>query len=113
MFFRLGNFLRFSPRMNAVRPGRIDQFRDPLDVCMFLSFLAFVFDPTFVLQFSATLPLPRPLSRHTSTQGRSDVNPGENVSFDYLLLSYFPLTFAVSATANHPIVSLPVHTLLT
>ncbi|KAG2748711.1 hypothetical protein P692DRAFT_201789822 [Suillus brevipes Sb2] len=59
MFFRLGSFLRFSPRTNAVRPGRNVQSRDPLD-------------------FSATSPLPRPLSGHTSTQGRSDMNPGEN-----------------------------------
>jgi hypothetical protein len=51
---------------------------------MFLSFVAFIFDPTFILQFSATSPLPRPLLGHTSTQGRSDMNPGENVSFDYL-----------------------------
>ncbi|KIK33701.1 hypothetical protein CY34DRAFT_18205 [Suillus luteus UH-Slu-Lm8-n1] len=53
VFFRLGRFLRFPPPTNAVRPGRIDQ---PL----------------------ATLPLPRPLSGHISTQGRSDMNPGEN-----------------------------------
>ncbi|KAG2745630.1 tricorn protease domain 2-containing protein [Suillus brevipes Sb2] len=39
IFLRLSNFLRFSPRTNAVRPGRKDQSRDPLD-------------------FPATLPLP-------------------------------------------------------
>ncbi|KIK44994.1 hypothetical protein CY34DRAFT_10673 [Suillus luteus UH-Slu-Lm8-n1] len=49
----VSRFLRFLPRTNAVRPGRNDQ---PL----------------------ATLPLLRPLSGHTSTQGRSDMNPGEN-----------------------------------
>ncbi|KAG1758583.1 hypothetical protein EDD22DRAFT_186147 [Suillus occidentalis] len=59
MFRRLGNFIRFSPRTNAVQPGRNDQPRDPLD-------------------FSATSPLPRPLSGHTSHQGRSVMNPGEN-----------------------------------
>ncbi|KAG1731667.1 hypothetical protein EDD22DRAFT_390879 [Suillus occidentalis] len=56
---RLSNFIRFSPRTNAVRPGQNDQPRDPLD-------------------FSATSPLPRPLPGHTSTQGRSYMNPGEN-----------------------------------
>ncbi|KAG2745294.1 hypothetical protein P692DRAFT_20683391, partial [Suillus brevipes Sb2] len=59
MFLRLSNFLRFSPSTNAVRPGRNVQPRDPLD-------------------FSATLPLPRPLSGHSSTQGRSAMNPGES-----------------------------------
>ncbi|KAG2343544.1 tricorn protease domain 2-containing protein [Suillus weaverae] len=53
-FLRLSKFLRFSPRATAVRN---DQHRDPLD-------------------FSATLPLPRPLSGRTTTQGRSDINPG-------------------------------------
>ncbi|KIK38496.1 hypothetical protein CY34DRAFT_809293 [Suillus luteus UH-Slu-Lm8-n1] len=38
-FLRLSKSLRFSPRTNAVRPGRKDQSRDPLD-------------------FPATLPLP-------------------------------------------------------
>ncbi|KAG2343548.1 WD40 repeat-like protein [Suillus weaverae] len=55
-FLRLSKFFRFSPRTNAVRN---DQHRDPLD-------------------FSATLPLPRPLSGSTSTQGRSDMNPGQS-----------------------------------
>jgi hypothetical protein len=39
-FLRLSKFLRFSPRTNAVRPGRKDQSRDPLDVCLFLLFLS-------------------------------------------------------------------------
>ncbi|KIK33194.1 hypothetical protein CY34DRAFT_18518 [Suillus luteus UH-Slu-Lm8-n1] len=59
MLLRLGNFLRFSPRTNAVRPGQNDQPCDPLD-------------------FSATSPLPRPLPGHNSTQGRSDMIPGDN-----------------------------------
>ncbi|KAG2342513.1 WD40 repeat-like protein [Suillus weaverae] len=59
IFVRLSKFLRFSPRTNAVRPGRNDEHHDPLD-------------------FSATLPLPRPLSGRTSTQGRSHMNSGEN-----------------------------------
>ncbi|KAG2739949.1 hypothetical protein P692DRAFT_20840906 [Suillus brevipes Sb2] len=59
MLLRLSNFLHFSPSTNAVRPGRNVQPRDPLD-------------------FSATSPLPHPLSGHTSTQGRSVMNPGEN-----------------------------------
>ncbi|KAG1821532.1 WD40-repeat-containing domain protein [Suillus subaureus] len=63
MFARLGKLLRFS-FTNALRPGQKDQPRDPLD-------------------FSATLPLPIPLSGHTSTQGHSDVNSVEN----YRLLS--------------------------
>ncbi|KAG2343537.1 WD40 repeat-like protein [Suillus weaverae] len=54
-FLRLSKLLRFSPRTNAVRN---DQHRDPLD-------------------FSATLPLPRSLLGNTSTQGRSDMNPGD------------------------------------
>jgi hypothetical protein len=37
-FLRLGKFLRFSPRTNSVRPGRTDQFRDPLDVCFLFIF---------------------------------------------------------------------------
>ncbi|KAG2336706.1 WD40 repeat-like protein [Suillus weaverae] len=49
-------FLRFSPHTTAVWN---DQHRDPLD-------------------FSATLPLPRPLLGHTSTQGCSDMDPGES-----------------------------------
>jgi hypothetical protein len=39
-FLRLSKLLRFSPRMNAVRPGRKDQSRNPLDVC-FLFFLSY------------------------------------------------------------------------
>jgi hypothetical protein len=37
-FCRLSKLLRFSPRMNAVRPGRKDQSRDPLDACLFSCF---------------------------------------------------------------------------
>ncbi|KAG2758287.1 hypothetical protein P692DRAFT_2017782 [Suillus brevipes Sb2] len=36
------------------------------------------FNSILVSQFSATLPLPRPLSGHTSTQGRLHMNSGEN-----------------------------------
>ncbi|KIK48515.1 hypothetical protein CY34DRAFT_8123 [Suillus luteus UH-Slu-Lm8-n1] len=36
------------------------------------------FDSTLALQFPATSPLPRPLSGHTSAQGRSHMNSGEN-----------------------------------
>jgi hypothetical protein len=58
-FLRLGKFLRFSPRTNSVRPGRKDQSRDPLDVCLFLLLLAsFTIHSTLALQFPATLPLP-------------------------------------------------------
>ncbi|KAG2345955.1 hypothetical protein BDR05DRAFT_960260 [Suillus weaverae] len=77
VFIRLSKLFRFSPRTKAVRPGRNDQPRDPLD-------------------FSATLPLPRPLSGHTSFQGRSHMNSGENVSFDC-----FP-------SAQTPIVDVPL-----
>ncbi|KAG2337936.1 WD40 repeat-like protein [Suillus weaverae] len=59
IFVRLSKLLRFSPRTNPVHPVRNDQPRDPLD-------------------FSATLPLPCPLSGHTSTQGRSHMNSSEN-----------------------------------
>ncbi|KAG1764122.1 hypothetical protein EDD22DRAFT_884543, partial [Suillus occidentalis] len=54
IFGRLSKLLRFS----HTNPVHHDQPRDPLD-------------------FSATSPLPRPLSGHTSTQGRSHVNSGE------------------------------------
>ncbi|KIK41808.1 hypothetical protein CY34DRAFT_805627 [Suillus luteus UH-Slu-Lm8-n1] len=54
MFLRLSKRLRFSPHTNPVHHDR-----DPLD-------------------FSATSPLPRPLSGHTSTQGRSHMNSDEN-----------------------------------
>ncbi|KAG1807281.1 uncharacterized protein BJ212DRAFT_756726 [Suillus subaureus] len=59
VFVRLRKFLSFSSHTNAVHPIRNDQPRDPLD-------------------FSATLPLPRPLLGHTSTQGRPNINSGEN-----------------------------------
>jgi hypothetical protein len=36
------------------------------------------------------------------------MNPGENVSFVYCY-HIFHSHFAVSATSNHPIVSLPIH----
>lgn len=58
IFVRLGRLLRF-PGTNSIHPIRNDQPRDPLD-------------------FSATLPLPRPLSEHTSTLRRSDINSGGN-----------------------------------
>ncbi|KAG2737871.1 hypothetical protein P692DRAFT_20883142 [Suillus brevipes Sb2] len=56
MFLRLSKLLRSSSRTNPVHHT---QPRDPLD-------------------FSATSPLPRPLSGHTPTQGRSLMNFGEN-----------------------------------
>ncbi|KAG1857441.1 hypothetical protein F4604DRAFT_1194052 [Suillus subluteus] len=65
VFVRLRKFLPFSSRTSAAHSGRNDQPRDPLD-------------------FSSTLPLPRPLSGHTSTQGRPDMNSGECVSVGYL-----------------------------
>ncbi|KAG2340763.1 hypothetical protein BDR05DRAFT_966649, partial [Suillus weaverae] len=60
VFVRLSKLLRFSPRTKAVRPGQNDEHHDSLD-------------------FSATLPLPCPLSGHTLAQGRSHMNSGENV----------------------------------
>jgi hypothetical protein len=56
-FLRLSRLLRFS-RMNAVRPGRKDQSRDPLDVCFLLFLSHFTAHSTLALQFPATLPLP-------------------------------------------------------
>jgi hypothetical protein len=55
-FLRLSKFLRFSPRTNAVRPGRKDTSHDPLDVSLFLWFRSVhsILPP----QFPATLPLP-------------------------------------------------------
>ncbi|KAG2738104.1 hypothetical protein P692DRAFT_20502737 [Suillus brevipes Sb2] len=55
IFGRLSKLLRFS----HTNPVHHDQPRDPLD-------------------FSATSPLPCPLSGHASTQGRSHVNSDEN-----------------------------------
>jgi len=55
-FARLSKFLHFSPRTNAVRPGRKDESRDPLNVCFFLSFLSV--HSILTPQFPATLPLP-------------------------------------------------------
>ncbi|KAG1735656.1 hypothetical protein EDD22DRAFT_959886 [Suillus occidentalis] len=42
MFFCLGRFLRFPLRTNAVRPGRNDQPRDPLDIYFFLFLLSYL-----------------------------------------------------------------------
>jgi hypothetical protein len=55
-FARLSKFLRFSPRTNAVRPGRKDEARDPLDVNLFLWLLSV--HSILLSQFPATLPLP-------------------------------------------------------
>jgi len=45
-FTRLSKLLHFSPRTNALRPGRKDQSRDPLDVCflLFFSHLKFTYN---------------------------------------------------------------------
>ncbi|KAG2112885.1 hypothetical protein DEU56DRAFT_934849 [Suillus clintonianus] len=59
IFLRLHRLLRLPSRTNAVPPIRNDQHRGPLD-------------------FPATSPLPHPLSEPTTTQGRSDINSGEN-----------------------------------
>ncbi|KAG2737211.1 hypothetical protein P692DRAFT_20883828 [Suillus brevipes Sb2] len=53
MFLRLSKLLRFS------HTNQVHHDRDPLD-------------------FSATSPLPRPLSGYTPTQGRSHINSDEN-----------------------------------
>ncbi|KAG1827739.1 hypothetical protein DFJ58DRAFT_348365 [Suillus subalutaceus] len=86
MFLRLSKLLRFS-RANALRPGQKDQPCDPLDI-------------------SATLPLPRPLSVHTSTLRRSDINSGGNASFDrfpsHSFQSRLLSTTTSSATGNPP-----------
>ncbi|KAG1807271.1 quinon protein alcohol dehydrogenase-like superfamily [Suillus subaureus] len=58
---RLGKFLRFSPPMNALRPGRKDQSRDPLD-------------------FPATLPLP-PNRLHADSSPLTSL-PGGRASFN-------------------------------
>ncbi|KAG1778066.1 hypothetical protein EV702DRAFT_1278159 [Suillus placidus] len=75
---RLSNLLRFSPRTTAVQN---DQHCDPLD-------------------FSATLPLPRPLPGRTTTQGHSDMNPGE---------SSRPLSTTRSSAAPPPTFADPIH----
>ncbi|KAG1874355.1 hypothetical protein F4604DRAFT_1764172 [Suillus subluteus] len=86
MFLRLSKLLRDS-RANALWPGQKDQPCDPLD-------------------FSATLPLPRPLSLHTSTLRRSDINSGENASFDrfpsHSFQSRLLSNTTFSATGNPP-----------
>ncbi|KAG2744608.1 hypothetical protein P692DRAFT_20893423, partial [Suillus brevipes Sb2] len=56
--FRLSKILRFSPRTNALRPGRNEHPRDPLDVV----------DSIMAPQVPATLPLPSSLSSQAATQ---------------------------------------------
>ncbi|KAG1764121.1 hypothetical protein EDD22DRAFT_846030 [Suillus occidentalis] len=73
IFGRLSKLLRFS----HTNPVHHDQPRDPLD-------------------FSATSPLPRPLSEHTSAQGHSYMNSDENSR----LSATSPITFA--ARIPHP-----------
>jgi hypothetical protein len=59
-------------------------------------------DVTLALQFSATSPLPRPLSQHTSTQGRSHMNSGENVSFRLTAIAFSADVFQSGSSATPP-----------
>jgi hypothetical protein len=79
-FARLSKFLRFSPRTNAVRPGRKDEPRDPLDVSLFLWFLSVHL--ILLPQFPATLPLPLPSNRPRGGTSPSTLLPGGRAFFN-------------------------------